>query len=69
MTLKEIRELLVLKEWTRGDLAEQLGIKSNTIDKWFIADPDQLRRPSPEHVKKMRVWLTEAREANRTQPA
>lgn len=68
MTLKEIRELLVLTDWTREQLGQRLGITRNTIDRWFCVGEHQ-RHPSPEHVKKMRAWLTEAREEARRQPA
>lgn len=60
MTLKEIRLLLLLKEWTREELAAQLGIARNTIDKWFCVREDQRRHPSPEQIEKMREWLNEA---------
>lgn len=69
MRLKEILELLVLKEWTRDDLADKLDISRNTIDRWFCKREDQQRHPSPEHVKKMRTWLAAAREESRKQPA
>lgn len=69
MTHKEIRELLLLKEWKREELAEKLGIARNTIDKWFCVRADQLRRPSPEQLELMRQWLAEAREEVRKQPA
>lgn len=60
MTHKEIRELLVLKEWTREELAERLGLVRNTIDKWFLESENQ-RHPSEECTAKMRVWLNEER--------
>jgi transcriptional regulator with XRE-family HTH domain len=69
MTLKEIRELLLLKEWTREQLAELLGITRNTIDRWFCVREDHRRHPSPEHVERMRVWLASARDEVRKQPA
>ncbi len=69
INLKEIRELLVLKEWTREQLADLLGITRNTIDKWFCVREDHRRRPSPEHIEKMLAWLAEAREETRKQPA
>lgn len=69
MTTKEIRELLLLKEWTREELAARLGLKRNTVDRWFVAPEEQRRHPSPEHVAKMRGWLTEARDEQRRQPA
>ena len=69
MTLKEIRELLVLKEWTREKLATELGVTRNFIDRWFCVREDQRRHPSPEHVEKMRAWLSEARVEAWRQPA
>lgn len=69
MTLKEIRELLLLKEWTREELADRLGIVRNTIDKWFCVREDHRRHPSKEQVDLMRSWLSEAREEVRKQPA
>lgn len=68
MELKAIRELLVLKEWTREELAERLGITRNTIDKWFCVREDQRRHPSADNVRDMTKWLKEARAAVR-QPA
>jgi transcriptional regulator with XRE-family HTH domain len=69
MSLKEIRELLVLKEWTREQLAELLGITRNHIDRWFCVKKDQQRHPNTEHVAKMRRWLEEARDEAHKQPA
>lgn len=69
MKLKEIRELLVLKEWSREHLAGLLQITRNTIDRWFSVEEKNQRFPSPEHVEKMRRWLNEAREETRKQPA
>lgn len=68
MQLKEIRELLVLKEWTRETLAERLKITRNTIDRWFCAAESNQRHPSPDHVKLMRAWLVEARRENQAVP-
>lgn len=65
MTLKEIRELLLLKEWSREELAARLGIVRNTIDRWFCARESNRRYPSPENVEQMRGWLKEAREDSR----
>lgn len=67
MTLQEIRELLVLKNWTREELADKLGIVRNTIDKWFIESENQ-RHPSPECVEKMQQWLGDARSKLRPLP-
>lgn len=67
MTLKEIRELLLLKEWSRTELGNRLGISLNTIDRWFCVREDQRRHPSPEHVEQMGVWLDEAREQSRSE--
>lgn len=69
MTHREIRELLVLKEWSREELAEKLGITRNTIDKWFVENEQHRRHPSLDHVQKMRTWLAEARHECRTQLA
>lgn len=69
MRLKEILELLVLKEWTRDDLAEKLDLSRNTIDRWFCTSEEQQRHPSIEHVAKMQGWLSEARKETRRQPA
>lgn len=69
MKLKEVRELLVLTEWTREELAEKLGITRNTIDRWFSAEEKNRRHPSQEHVDKMRKWLNEARDEARKQTA
>lgn len=65
MTLKEIRELLVLKEWTRTELAKRLGIVRNTVDRWFCATDPHRRWPNKDQVLQMRAWLAEAREATR----
>jgi transcriptional regulator with XRE-family HTH domain len=69
MSQKEIRELLVLREWTREELASRLGVTRNFIDRWFCVREDQRRHPSAELVQKMRAWLEEAREEVRRQPA
>lgn len=69
MKLKEIKEMLVLKEWSRDELASRLGIVRNTIDRWFCVKEEQRRYPSPEHVAKMQQWLAEAREEAYKQPA
>jgi transcriptional regulator with XRE-family HTH domain len=69
MNLKEVRELLVLKDWTREDLASKLGITRNTIDKWFCVREDQRRHPSADLCRQMRDWLNEARDEVRRQPA
>jgi transcriptional regulator with XRE-family HTH domain len=69
MRLKEILELLVLKEWTRDELADKLDLSRNTIDRWFSTKEDQRRHPSTEHVTKMRSWLAAARNETRKQPA
>ena len=63
MSPKEIRELLVLKEWSRADLAELLGITSNTVSRWFCETEPHRRHPNHEHVEKMSAWLVEARKA------
>ena len=69
MSLKEILELLLLKDWSREHLADLLGLSRNTIDRWFASKEEQRRYPSVEHVGRMRNWLTEAREETRKQPA
>lgn len=69
MTRKEIKELLVLKEWTRGDLAERLGITRNTVDRWFVDTEGSRRHPSQLQCDQMRAWLTDARDEVRKQPA
>ncbi len=68
MKLPEIlelaQELMQLKDWTRDDLARELGFKSrNIIDRWFMVPKGQHRTPLNEHVTKMQVFLTDAREA------
>lgn len=69
MHQKEILELLLLKEWSRVDLANNLGLSLNTIDRWFCKDSKHQRHPSVEHVRKMREWLSVAREEYRSQIA
>lgn len=69
MKLKEISELLLLKEWAREELARRLGVSRNTIDRWYSSKEDQRRYPSIIHVEKMRAWLEEARSEARKQPA
>lgn len=66
MRLKEILELLVLKEWSRDDLAHKLGVSRNYIDRWFCKQEEQRRHPNDEHHSKMREWLIEAREQSRS---
>lgn len=67
MTLKEIRLLLLLKEWSREKLAKELGITRNTVDRWFCVAPDQQRHPNPEQIDLMRAWLKEARRLSERQ--
>ena len=62
MSLQEISEMLMLKDWTREKLADMLDLSLNTIDRWFCKSEEQRRHPSVEHVEKMRAWLLEARE-------
>jgi transcriptional regulator with XRE-family HTH domain len=71
MTQKQIRELLVLKEWTREHLADLLGITRNSIDRWFCEREIQRRYPSKDHITRMQKWLLEARRESREekQPA
>lgn len=37
MSTTELQELMDVKDWTRTDLASQLRITANAIDKWFKA--------------------------------
>ena len=66
MRLLEIREMLLLKQWTRDELADKLGVSRNLIDRWFCTEEKQRRRPSNNHISKMRVWLREARDESRS---
>lgn len=61
MPKAEIAELLTLRGWTRVDLASQLHVTENTVQRWFMwgQAPD-----GPASVL-MRIWLKESRaEAN-----
>lgn len=69
MKPKEILELLVLKEWTRPELAQRLGVSENLVYRWFCKTKASKSSPSPENVAKMRKWLAEAREEAHKQPA
>ena len=70
MTQREIKEMLLLKDWDRDHLAGLLKTSRNTIDRWFCKDEKHRRYPSEQHVTKMRKWLMEARkDAYATQTA
>ena len=67
MTQKEVRELLLLKEWTRQDLANRLGVCKSLIEKWLVQPGLGCQRTITEkHAKKMRKWLTDARQECRS---
>ena len=69
MKLKEIRELMLHKDWEHKDLAEAVGLSTNTVDRWFCVDERHRRQPSPEVEAKMREWLKESRAEVMNQPA
>ena len=64
MTLKEIRELMLLNDWSREDLAERLGLCRNSVARWFCSTRSRMT-PSVTACLVMRQWLTEARAAAR----
>lgn len=68
MNLREIRELLILKGWSREVLAERLGITRNTVDRWFCVREGNRRYPSANFCEVMKSWLAEAREEFKNQP-
>lgn len=62
MNLREIEELLFIKRWTQFDLARELGISRSLITRWFLpANSKEHRNINPDHVRKMKSWLTSAR--------
>jgi transcriptional regulator with XRE-family HTH domain len=69
MTLKQIKELMILKDWTRQDLADSLGISKNLIDRWFCKEEKNQRYPRVAECLIMKIWLNEARKESRHQPA
>ncbi len=69
MTPKEIAEMMLLKEWSRQELADKLGVSQNLVARWFCATDNGHRNPSQENEAKMRQWLREARAEARKQPA
>lgn len=61
VNLKEIRELMLLRDWTRDNLARELGLCRNTVDRWFCAKEANKRTPGVAECRLMQQWLIEAR--------
>jgi hypothetical protein len=63
---QDIRLLLVLKDWTRTELATRLGIAENTLARWFVDESKASRRvPTEDQVKQIGKWLGEAKKTAR----
>ena len=60
MTLADIRELLVIKDWTYAELARELHCTKNAVARWFAREPHS-RTPSPQAQLLMKIWLNQAR--------
>lgn len=65
MSVDEISELLELKNWTKTQLAKELGVRLDAILRWFRG----VRTPRGPATVLMRTWLNEARRKHRKQPA
>ena len=57
MKKNEILELLALKGWSRTQLAAELHLSENAVQKWIMQD----RNPSGPASILMRMWLDEER--------
>ena len=57
MTIPEIRELLELRDWVYRELADEMGVHINTVQRWLDGD----RVPTGPASKLMRRLLAEAR--------
>jgi len=57
MEIEEIRELMILRKWSKTQLAAALDLAENAVYRWL----DGSRNPQGPACILMKQWLTEAR--------
>jgi transcriptional regulator with XRE-family HTH domain len=65
MKRQEILELMKLRGWTQAELARRLEITEGAVSRWLTGE----NPPTGPARILMRLWLSEARDEVRKQPA